>query len=656
MNMSAEFDQNIFTCHTMPLAGYLESEGYAEIAPKKKVNAADYERLVPTTTTIARAMFSALPQRDRWGRQVQGRTGGQWVTEVRGQWYPARNGSKRPGKSLTAHDLLRSLARPNVFAFGRTDAHVEEVEFPRFRAEEFHTTSVDCLCLDVDMDFAWERQDAGMIHHEIAREHEIARALGLFYRVFRTGSRGHQVVIPLPAAIDRSVATWLLYGFVSLLEQYHLRDTAENSNHLLAKADVSNLEKIIRIAGGRHIRTGRLALWIDPGTGHLHDLAQQSELMRRGYQHPGNGAFAREDYIEAAEEIAAYLESQMVFRHECPKMPFRTNMFHVVVKALPTNLLVERFLAAQDEWGLSATSARLSKVSTPKVDTTHVENQTDASEWQSAPEGIQQWATRVWAMQWGEGTFWSWVNEGGERAITAAKVLFGDQALRKLIERTYAAPHVTPEEPNEWRRVINALYHRHEMLGYKARLNPNTVFGHLSDEDVALIPMITDALNTHKKIQTRNREDIEHIIYILLLAFKQSVEGYIDLSQEAIRDSIRTRWPDADVDVSTIWRHLRRLKEGDSACGFSLLQSIRVDRSGQNYAARYRPGADLRKTPFGATLPVDACEDAPERTSGPLEMEVISRVTGKIETVDLSPKQRGRKPTQQYQEEHTVIR
>ncbi len=653
MDTNLEFDQNIFTCHTLPLAGYLEPEGYAEIAPKKKVGAADYERLVPKTTNIARAMFSALPQRDRWGRQVYGRIGGQWVTEVRGKWYPARNGAKRPGKPLTAHNLLRSLARPGVFAFGRTDAHVEEVEFPRYRTEEFHTTRVDCLCLDVDMDFAWERQDAGMIHHEIAREREIARALGLSFRVFRTGCRGHQAVIPLPCAVDRSVATWLLHTFIVLLEPYHLRDAAENGNCLLAKADVSNLEKIVRLAGGRHIRTGRLALWIDPDSGHLHDLAQQGELMRRGYRYPGNGQVVREDFIAAAEEIAAYLESQMVFRHECPKMPFRANMFHVVVKALPTNLLVERFLSAQDEWALSVPSKRLSKVNTPGVGTIQMADQANAGEWQQAPEGIQQWAVRVWAMQWGEGTFWSWVNEGGERAITAAKVLFGDQALRKLIERTYSAPHRTSGEPNEWRRVINALYQRHAMLGYKVRLNPNTVFGSLSDDEAALIPTIIDALNAHKKIQARNREDIEHIIYILLLAFKQSVEGYIDLSQEAIRDSIRTRWPDANIDVSTIWRHLRRLKEGDPACGFSLLQSIQVDRSGQNYAARYRPAPDLRKTPFGATLPVDACEDAPERTSGRLEMEIISRVTGKIETIDLTPKQRGRRRKQQSQEEHT---
>jgi hypothetical protein len=645
------FDLDIFGMHPLPLAGYVEPAGYQEIAWRKRMAQADYERFVPETTSIAQSLFYSLPQRDKWGKQVVTKSGSrQWVTEIRGKSYLARDKRTRPGRPLIADDILKCLTRPDVYAHGRTDAHVEEVEFPRYTAEAFHTTLVTCLCLDIDMDVAWKHKDSGLVHHEIAREREIARALGLPYRVFRTGGRGHQLVLPLPAAIDRSAATWLLRGFIKILETYHLSDASDNGGQRLAKADVSNLDAIVRLAGGRHVTTERLALWINPATGDLYDVPDQIGLMRRGYRHPGGGPIDEGDFIEAAEEIAAYLQSKMVLRHEAPRSPFRETMFGWVVKALPDNLLVDWYRNAQGEWGLPETPKPLYRGKSGSRG--KAENRADSlskEEWQEAPEGIKEWAERVWAFQWGEGTFWDWVHEGGQRGLTAAKILFGEQALTKLIERTDSAPYKTPNEPKEWCRVINALYRRHEMLGFKARLNPHTVIGSLTDDEAAIIPGIMDDLYAHKKIQARNRADMEHIIYVLLLAFRQSAGGFIDLSQAAIRDSIQARWPGAEIDGSTIWRHLHRLKDGDPACGFSLLQEIRMDRAGQNPSTRYRPGPDLRYTAFGATLTVDQCQDAPERAPGPLEMEVRSAVTGKTETIDLTPKRRGRRPKQQEQ-------
>ena len=527
-------------------------------------------------------------------------------------------------------------------SIGRTDAHVEEMEFSRFRPDEFFTTQVDCLCIDVDMDAAWERHDVGPIQHEICRERQIASAFRLPYNVFRTGGRGHQAILPLPAAIDRSAATWLLQAFLTILVPYHEEEGG-------VKADASNLERIVRLAGGRHIITQRLALWIDPETGRLHDLTEQERLMQRGYRHPRNDSHEAEAFRGAAEEISAYLESLAVFRHEAPKSPLRELLMWQVAEALPDNLLVERFRNAEEQWGLHDLSQDVKAV--PILHVPKPASFSAAPE-RNTPDGLRRWAERVWAMEWGEGTFWDWVNEGGHRGISAAKMLYGDQALEKLIERTYTAPHVTPGEPREWRRVIAALYARHQVLSGLPRHNPRAVQGDLSEDDIALISEIMDALHAHKKIQSRNRQDIEHVVHVLLLALKQSQKGYIDLSQQTIRDSIRSRWPDAEIDVLTVWRHLRRLTNGNPQCGFSLLQAISIDRHGQNMASRYRPGPDLRQTSFGASLRLDDCQDFMAPQTWP-KIEVRSAVTGKPVVIDFTPKKRGRKPKNARCEEDT---
>jgi hypothetical protein len=152
-------------------------------------------------------------------------------------------------------------------------------------------------------------------------------------------------------------------------------------------------------------------------------------------------------------------------------------------------------------------------------------------------------------------------------------------------------------------------------------------------------------VHARKRVQERNRADLEGVVAVLLLAFAQEAEGggegYIDLSLDAIRDSIRARDPDSTIDRSTAGRLLKRVKEGDDACGFALVREIRRNRDGQNPAGRYRPGADLRATEWGAALPQDAEEDAPPPRTEPITMRVFG-LGGRSVEVFPPPKPRGR--------------
>lgn len=630
--MDISFDTNLFGDHILPFAAYIEPVGYAEIASKQRVQASAYQKWVPQTVEIAMALFACLPQTEKWGKQVIARSGPQWITEVKYGSYMARYGKSRPGKALTAQDLLRALSRPNVYAYGRTDEHVEEREYDPFRPTIFRTTMIDFLCLDVDMDIAWETRDTGMIRQEIALESESARLLGLPYRVFRTGGRGHQAVLPLPTAIDRSAAAWLMTAYRFILEPYHYIDGQRQ-----AHADVSNLNKIVRIVGGRHAKSGRLALWINPLTGNLYELTEQAALMMHGYRHPDGGQLGAVAFFEASKDISDYLESQGIGRFLAPPSPMQEILFWLVVRALPDNQLICRFQNAQDVMDLGGDGPEKESSCKRRRDEALTMTQ-QPKEW-LAPGGLRRWAESQWKVDWVQpGIFWNWISEGGGRGITAAKVLYGEQALDQLLARTHALDAELPSKAQERRRVISTLYSNHQL---QIHLNQRAVVGELTEEAKTIIPIVFEALNAHKRIQARNREDIEQVITVLLMAFQQADEGYIDISLDAIRDSIKERWPDSLIDRSTVARHLHRLKENDPACGFSLLQEIIMDRNGLNPASRYRPGSDLRATVWGAGLPYDDCQNANVRTEA-MKMRVIK--AGKLQTVDVGvAMQRGRK-------------
>ena len=645
------FDTDLMALNIQPFAAYIEPDGYDQIKALPSMKDEHYKRFVPITHGIGHAMYETLTQVNCWGTQVYKRKdadgnkdkeSGGWVQETRRLPARARHGGERPGRAMKASDLLKSLSRPAYYAVGRTDKHLETGD-GLFGPITFPITQVPCLCLDVDMDDAWETGDASAVRHEVWRESQVAAAMSLTYRAFVTGGRGHQGVLPLPTPVDRSVASWLLTAFEGVLRPWHERDGG-------AVADASNLEKIVRVVGGRHIQTGRLGLWVDPVAGRLHDLSVQAELMAAGYRSPESDPLRRALFAEAAEEIATYLTRQhRVRRPEClPPLAADTLVTRTLLD-LPDNLLAESVRDAQALYGISdhglygftddgpVPSAKYELVEKAELPAVSADLD-DLSA--LTPDALRAWAERVWAMNWGEGTYWDWIAEDGQRGITAAKLLYGSKALEELLARAKKAPHTTPGEPREWERTIRALYAKHRMQSFESADALRLANGMLSEDGQALVPSVVEALHAKNRILPRNRADTERLVHLLLVAFQDSGTGYVDLSLDTLHAAQKIGQPDSQMSRSGVQRHLLRLRNDKPECGYALPDEIVLDRSGQNMAARYRPGPALRATAFGTSLPTDDCED-----HVPLGEPIRTRVRtlAGLQWREKTPKPRGRK-------------
>jgi hypothetical protein len=400
-----------------------------------------------------------------------------------------------------------------------------------------------------------------------------------------------------------------------------------------AITDKDNLRGLVRMAGGRHVETGRLALWIDSDSGELFDVEDQILLMKSGYSSEGTAASAVQEFEAAAEELAQFLENRARQVRHLPLPTISSEIsLYLAAQELKENPIVEAFSRAEDEWGIgasangpfeSATSQPLRSIPAAVP-----------GEWKSS-SGLRAWAQKIWETPLDAGCFWSWISEAGFRGITAAKVLFGEDALDRLIAKVQETPGIPVQKVRERIYKVRQLFENHHM---PVPAPPETISGNLSPEAEALIPEIITALHQHKRIQDRNRADVEHLIYVLLLAFQTSGEGYIDVSLDKLAASIVERWPDQACDRSSINRYLKRMQLGCPECGFSLLEEIQVNRAGMNPPRRFRPGPDLRATSWGKALSLDNCVDFSPRRGRVMR-------AGRLTTVHYGQTpQRGRKP------------
>lgn len=633
------FDHNIFAYHDLPLAAYVEVDGFARLSTFTRPQERHYTEFVPATYAAAKALFTSITQKREWGAQYvtkeqKGIRGGGWKTENVAHKYSAGNSKSRRGKELAPRDVLRSLTRSDVYAIGRTDRHIIDLEHGPFGNSDWCTTSVSVLCLDVDMDRAWANEDLVAVRRELVIESHLAAALGLPYRVFRTGGRGHQAVFPLPVPIDRSVAAWLLDAYLHLLVPYH------NQGNNEAKADASNLQGIVRVAGGRHAKTDRAALWIDPITATLYPIESQLEMMHSGYHHPQKGTSVGNAFADAASELADFLEGKCyLLPHEYGSAFSRELGFWAAVEHLPENLLVERFRAAQEKWELAGEDDPCEdkrRVKWGNRDTQAMESVQGARSGQRAESdaGTRAWAERVWAIDWPEhNLFWQWANEGGQRGITAAKILFGeegDYALNAMLARVDEHPISIsdPVKARDRKRTLRSFFQKHIMLPFHHHSGSVNIssdaFDHaralavreLSSEGAALVPEVLKCLRGVKPIQERCIHDIEHIIEIILLGFEAHSEwqqinasedhtcrDYVELSLNDFVVIAEARWPnDAILDRSTVARHLKRLIKGAAGCGYALIAEVPQSKDRTLSTARYRAGADVLASTFASKL------------------------------------------------------
>ena len=622
------FDTSIFSENRLSFGHLLARDEEMAIWGRKPsaVRLTTYRDAAPTIYATAQKLFSHVHIRQKWGKI--GRHD-DWMTVEAGKWYVNRS-FKHCGKRMRLLDVCKMLV-------GKTKS-IANTDVPTLLAWDPATgweyNLVTCLRLDVDMEKSWRRRDLDAIAQQIRTERTCARSLGLPYRCYRTGGKGHQIVIPLPVPTPHLLAWWWLTALKTLIE---------NNCHPDAILDKDNLTSLLRLPGGIHQDQARLAMWINPDTMCLHDIATQAQMMGDGFRYPEEDDMT---YIPPCEFHGAGMEMLEVMarhghdKHDVPG-PNRHDLFFSVVGELPVNKVVRIFLHALD---MTATNeeADTEEADTETADDVgvvaerlHAKAQ-DVAAFSKAARSDggfnSRWAQRVVADEFSPGEFWEWLNMEGRRGILALWLVYGENTLKEAIAMAERVPCRSEAHRRKRIRTIKSYWHHFEIKdgqGTRARLQGasakdldrrRTITGDLTAESLALAESLGQAIQDTRKVQTRNLDTLFRTIHVIVLAMQQSHNGHIQISAQMLADSVCERWPETSVTRKNVDRLLAWLTLDDDekypngetpsknkpSCKFALLQLVRnqfqVKYGDWIVANEFRHGPVLAGTSLGEEL------------------------------------------------------
>jgi len=612
------FDASIFSENRLSFGHLLARDEEMAIWQRKPsaVRLTTYRNEAPTIYAMAQKLLSQVHRLEKWGKV--GRHD-DWMTVEAGEWYENAR-FKHRGERLRLLDVCKMLV-------GKTKA-IANTDVPAPLGWNGDTgweyNLVTCLRLDVDMERSWRRRNLDTITQQIRTERVCARSLGLPYRCFRTGGKGHQIVVPLPVPTPHLLAWWWMMALKTLIE---------NNRHPDAILDKDNLTSLLRLPGGIHQDQARLAMWINPDTMRLHDLDTQARLMGDGFRYPEEEDMAYIPPCEfhgAGKEMLGSLTAQGHDKHDVPG-PDRHDLFFGVVEDLPVNKVVRVFLHALDMAAVTCEDADDVPV--------EAEFQAKAQDVVALSEAMRnvggfdlEWAQRVVDDEFAPGEFWEWLNMEGRRGILALWLVHGENAQKEAVAMAERVPCRTEAQRRKRIRTIKSYWSKFEIKdaqGTRVRVRGasakdldkrRTITGDLTEEGLALAASLGQSVQETGKVQARNLDALLHAIHVILLAMQQSSNGHIQISAQTLADSVCERWPETsvtrkDADRLLAWLTLddeEKYPQGETPsknkpfCKATLLQLVRNtfrDKYGDRIVANeYRPGPVLAGTSLGEEL------------------------------------------------------
>lgn len=297
------FSDNVMDRHPEPLAYYLEREGWEVIQRMRRPTSKTWLTHCPKTYAIAEAIYEGLPQKQVWGKQ--GLNG--WMTLTQGKQIKIRKG-RFLQKSMGLIDVLNSLGNLRHYSLGSHDRKLEELAGDDwYEFDRVPITRVSHLRLDVDMDDAyredmsywgiengWDKPKPEWVRRELAIEQSALCAMALYAYFFRTGRRGHQIVIPTPV-LDRSVASLVILMMRTLLSSLEREPNR-------AQIDKSNLDGLLRLPLGRHSATDNVTWFLDPDTGNNVPLEEQAQALEEAWVYQRRGCEVLEESANAISD------------------------------------------------------------------------------------------------------------------------------------------------------------------------------------------------------------------------------------------------------------------------------------------------------------------------------------------------------------------
>jgi hypothetical protein len=570
-----EFDPNLFGFNPYGFAHYADPDRYAELFSIKAPRLDVYRRLLPNTYEAAEGMFSRIHQRREWGLQISPKA---WAFETAGKARPLKKGI-RYSETISLLDILKHLTGRSGYARGTSDKPIPS--YKRQSDGSYRPNFIPAIRFDIDIDRAFRFERSDWLVSELESQRRVIEATGLPYRVFRTGSRGVQLVVPLPLAVPPILAS--LYS-VGLKEALAARGTS------WAQVDKDNLSGLLRLPGGVHAKTGDLGLWVDVAGGKLFDLDDQVSKMTSGlaWTQQDSTSFETREYEDAANQIIKHLRARGYDLHRLVDRDVALQ----TIERMPSNLISKSIEAAIAEGKVIREEFEVSNRRRPSVSPSETDPIPSVlskikpeiiSTSSAYSRGGTDWASAVWDQAYQPGEHWQWISMGGKMGILAAHILFGaDGAEEALLELSRRIGAVDQDELIAREHAIRSLVKSFDFDNNQERRSiPKSeaaiVLGETDDEVEAIASDVVANLLDHHPKPRWSVTLASRLVVILLIGMRDSETGRYRVSFGDLAEQINQRWPDANCNRQRVSQMIPRITLGKE-CIVGAFQRFRGKR------------------------------------------------------------------------------
>ncbi len=609
------WSSGLFDRHTLPAAHYLDPRGYERMMALKGRTTEHWRQACPVTFAVAEALYTNVPNKTVWGRQFGHK---KWATFTQGKW-PDRKCGRNTGSSATGSshskrrgrwpdagmamiDVLNALGNPDRFALGNTDTRLKQEDWADEAAWEFDripVTHVQQLRFDVDMERDHEARNQKGIAEELHLEQGILASLGYKAHFFRTGNRGHQIVIPTPP-LDRSVASLLV-----LMIRYALTMVQRPPSQVVI--DKSNLDCLLRMPLGRHGSSGSVGWMVDPVQGQNLAPECQAQAVIEAWKYRGSGC----ELAEADAEMLGLALDDMLYDSDrdiaegysdCQ----RFDLLSETLAAVPELPSLSAFRAACEQWhirppGFTTVSAAVgfddSGADGPLSPAPSDEDggRDDPGETPEPSRPRTQvgkgWARSIIESGFQPGDFWNWAHASGQNAIGAAIVYCnGDREhAERLLLQMADSEDGSHEDKADRRRWIEWAVVRNNIEVYQdspVRRDHLDLRGSVLADETERAKKVVDELILRLQVSSRTRRvfsagalvTLRHLVELIQLEARNCALGVMRLSSRTLDAAIRERWPADATSHRDVSRQLKWVVAGPD-CLFCALERVDVYRN-----------------------------------------------------------------------------
>jgi len=571
-----EFNQNIFGKHELPFAAYLEPDGFDKL-PLKRPTTVSYERCIPRTVEIARAMYSTVPNVFQWGRHTEA---GVWITFTHLNQHSRQDGTPYFAYRLAVYDLIKHYCG-RTFAVANVDRFVQgQVDWdPSNHKVVPYLPRVRTLRIDVDAPDVYDNHDIHSLGQQISLEKNLVNSIGFPCSVFRTGGRGHQIVIPLPHFLNVSTASCIMHILKRLLKERTVKGFHVCSD---------NLTGLMRLPGGIHGTSRSLGLWINPETTSLYPLDIQAELMANGLARSLDNSpelLPAEQFKSAIIEIFAQIQANGIDRWK----RLQHHEFEALAQSLPDNHFLSFYMNESKSPIISLPAPKAYEAAQNIVSP---DDDWAIEEFKEAIVMDTTWAKRYFDAGYLPGNSFEYLLPNG---IRAAMILFKtkSRAEKELIKQAKSIIPC-PQERIDTIRDLIASFDSNSMSSNMA---------HLANDYAILMDRVAAAID-ESPFKANKKRKLKQLSELLLIEYQKAEqqaapddEGYtglasFEISSRVIEARFQRRWKDESITYKTIQRLLPHLIEGDSSL-FGLFKALDVPR--HNNKDVYMLGRDARK-------------------------------------------------------------